>query len=64
MAKDVLPQMCEVSRYCGHTQHLHRIFQTKLSEEDFHTLKEWLRIVREERDMEVNRVKNNFTRKW
>ena len=54
MAQNILPQMVDISRDCGHTQHLHNILKTKLSETDMHTLIAWIGVVKEERAIAIN----------
>ena len=52
--------MIIVSRNCGFTLQLHKIFEEKLSNEDFQILNRWLQIVNEETTIKINNEKRKF----
>ena len=52
--------MITVSRNCGFTLQLHKIFEDKLSNEDFEILNRWLQIVNEETTIKINNEKRKF----
>lgn len=58
--KRILPKMVSVSRNCGFTTQLNKIFEEKLSEQDLEILFRWLQIVEDETKNEVNREKRKF----
>ena len=49
-----------VSRNCGFTLQLHKIFEEKLSDDDFEILNRWLQIVNEETTIKINNEKRKF----
>lgn len=53
-------KMITVSRNCGFTLQLHKIFEEKLSDEDFEILNRWLQIVNEETTIKINNEKRKF----
>lgn len=55
--REILPKMITVSRNCGFTLQLHKIFENKLSNEDFEILNRWLQIVNEETTIKINNEK-------
>jgi hypothetical protein len=63
MANNILPQMIKVTRNCGFTLQLHKIFEEKLSNEDIEILNRWLQIVNDETTIKVNNEKR-FTKKF
>jgi hypothetical protein len=58
--REILPKMIIVSRNCGFTLQLHKIFEEKLSNEDFQILNRWLQIVNEETTIKINNEKRKF----
>ena len=58
--REILPKMIIVSRNCGFTLQLHKIFEEKLSNEDFQFLNRWLQIVKEETTIKINNEKRKF----
>lgn len=58
--KRILPELISVSRNCGFTLQLEKILSEKLSDSDLEVLHRWLQIVKEERDLEINREKRKY----
>lgn len=56
----ILPKMITVSRNCGFTLQLHKIFEEKLSNDDFEILNRWLQIVNDETIIKINKEKRKF----
>ena len=59
-SRTILPEMISVSRNCGFTLQLHKIFEEKLEDADFEILHRWLQIVEDEKKIEVNRGMKKF----
>ena len=47
--RNLLPQMCEVSRNCMLTHQLHAALQEKLTPAEWNDFMRWLQIVQEEK---------------
>ena len=60
MASRILPKMVSVSRNCGITTQLNKIFEEKLSKQDLDILHRWLMIVEEETNLDVSREKRKI----
>ena len=58
--RSILPEMISVSRNCGFTLQLHKIFEEKLEDADFEILHRWLQIVEDEKRLEASRVVKKF----
>lgn len=58
--KTILSKMISVSRNCGFTLQLHKIFEEKLSDEDVEILNRWLQIVSDETTIKINNEKHKF----
>ena len=60
-----IQKMISVSRNCVFTFQLHKIFEEKLSDEDFEILNRWLQIINEETTIKIitNEVINNYDEK-
>jgi hypothetical protein len=58
--RSILPEMISVSRNCGFTLQLHKIFEEKLEDADFEILHRWLQIVEQENKLEVSREVKKF----
>jgi len=58
--RTILPEMISVSRNCGFTIQLHKIFEEKLEDADFEILHRWLQIVEDEKRLEARREMKKF----
>lgn len=52
--------MVRTSRFCGLTVKLHKVLDEKLTEAEKRDFAQWLQIVEQERQLEVNKVKRSF----
>jgi len=58
--RTILPEMISVSRNCGFTLQLHKIFEEKLEDSDFEILHRWLQIIEDEKSLDINREVKKF----
>jgi len=55
--REILPQMVSVSRNCQLTNEVAISIAEKLSPEEFHKFKSWLKIIEQEQVMQKNKIK-------